>query len=268
MEVQAIIATMYQNDLAFIKKMNVKENYVVVNQTNFAEYTKLSYNNNDSNIYVISNEDRGLSKSRNIAIKYSNADICLVCDDDIVFVDDYETKIISMYNQLKDADVIIYDYSTSSKTRYCKKLSESVKMLRMIDLLKVSSVRISFKRDSIIKNNIKFDELFGAGSVFSSGEENLFLKECYKKGLKIYYYPEIICDVDFEESSWFTGFNDKYFQSKGALSYVFWGRVYHLYNLYFVVSKFNLYKKEINFLSALHNMYIGRKMYKKYIDGR
>lgn len=265
MKIQTLIATMYREDLSFLEKMNIKNNYVVINQTDFVKFPKFDNLNEDPSRIVLSNQERGLSKSRNLAISNSFSDICLVSDDDIVFVDGFEDKIRKMYEDLPEADIIIYDYSTSDKKRQCKRLGFSPKKLRLIDLLKVSSVRISFKREKIENNNIKFNELFGAGSTFPSGEENLFLKDCFNSRLKIYYYPLVICDVDFEESSWFNGFDEQYFQGKGALSYAFWGKIYHLYNLYFVISKYKLYHKNLSIIAALKNMYKGKIKFEQII---
>ena len=41
-------------------------------------------------IEVLSNNQRGLSKGRNVALLNSNADIYLIADDDIRYEDDYE----------------------------------------------------------------------------------------------------------------------------------------------------------------------------------
>ena len=50
--------------------------------------------------------------------------------------------------------------------------------------MSVCSCQITFKRKSIVDNNIFLNEMFGIGSKFISGEENIFLKEALKKKLK------------------------------------------------------------------------------------
>ena len=41
--------------------------------------------------------------------------------------------------------------------------------------------------------------------------------ECLKKGLKIYTYPAEIAVLEETESTWFSGYTEKYFYDKGYL---------------------------------------------------
>lgn len=257
MRVEALIATMYRKDLSFIENMNVLSPYVIVNQTNYDKYPFLK----DANLKVISNEERGLSKSRNLALSLAENDICLIADDDICYIKNYQSIVSEAYEKLTDADVIVFDYSTSSLSRKCSKISSDIKQLSLLDTLKVSSVRISFKRASIISKSIRFDELFGSGAIFQSGEENIFLKDCIDSGLKIFYYPAIICDVDFEDSTWFNGFDKRYFETKGAFSSVIFGNLYLIYIIQFLLRKYKLYSKTTSFLKAFSYCLKGRKKY-------
>ena len=95
-----------------------------------------------------------------------------------------------------------------------------------------SSVRIAFRTEMIRNNAICFNTCFGSGSIYSSGEETLFLNSVRKKGLKIYEYPATISKQIVSSSSWFSGFNEKYFYDKGALlaaAYPLWKRFLVLY---------------------------------------
>ncbi len=54
--------------------------------------------------------------------------------------------------------------------------------------------------------------------MYSWGEDTLFLKELIEKGLKLYKSPIRIASVDMSDSTWFKGYNEKYFKDKGHLS--------------------------------------------------
>ena len=54
-----------------------------------------------------------------------------------------------------------------------KKYSNNIKH-NYRSIREVNSVVIAFKRESIIKNNIEFDRLFGLGATFETGEEYIF----------------------------------------------------------------------------------------------
>ena len=51
---------------------------------------------------MIYTTERGLSKSRNLAIANAKTDICLICDDDEIFVDNYEEIILNAYYENKN----------------------------------------------------------------------------------------------------------------------------------------------------------------------
>ncbi|KGN72317.1 hypothetical protein HQ47_10260 [Porphyromonas macacae] len=230
---------------------------LLINQT---DYTKFPNINIQSGIHrVISNEERGLSKSRNLALKNAIGDICLIADDDVIYEPDYEQKVQRAYSVLKDADVIIFDIIKKDKrsTIYKKK-----RKLGFLAVLKCSSIRISFKRNSIIDNGITFNELFGAGTdLFSSGEENIFLYECLKKKLKIYYFPEVILTMNSVSSTWFKGYTRKYFNTKGAFAYEIWGAAWFLYVLQFLIRHYIQYRKELSIFKALKYCKEGRQIY-------
>ena len=69
----------------------------------------------------------------------------------------------------------------------------------------------------MLYNSISFSLLFGGGARYGSGEDSLFLQECFKAGMKVYRSPIKVADIRQDTSSWFTGYNDKYYRDKGAL---------------------------------------------------
>ena len=77
---QVLISTQnLQNDEQvnkLLKDMNVTSNYLIINQTK-------NHKCNIKNSKVITKFEKGLSKSRNIAIKEADEDIVLLADDDL-----------------------------------------------------------------------------------------------------------------------------------------------------------------------------------------
>ena len=79
------------------------------------------------------------------------------------------------------------------------------------------SVRIAFRRQSILNKGIRFNEKFGAGSgMYGMAEDSLFFRSIHRNGLKAYTYPKTIAEVDFSSSTWFSGFNERYYYDMGA----------------------------------------------------
>ena len=62
------------------------------------------------------------------------------------------------------------------------------------------------------------------GTQFGSGEDSIFIYDCIKSGMKVYTSPEIILTIPKSDSTWFEGYNEKYFYDKGALMARIFGR--------------------------------------------
>ena len=262
MRIEPLVATMYQKDTDLRLKMNIDGPCTIINQTDFNKYPNLQVEEN--NFLFISNQERGLSKSRNAALKATKAEICLVADDDLIYNDNYLTIIEEAYGKYPKADLIIFDFTPKNQgERTYGSLYSSPRKLKKLDALKVSSVRISFRKKSIVDNKIYFNEKFGVGATFHSGEEHLFLKKCFENNLQVYYVPIQLSTVDFKNSGWFKGFDKKYFISKGAFAYAFFKSNYLMYIFYFAITKRNLYKEDYSIFKAIKFMKKGAKIYRK-----
>lgn len=174
---------------------------------------------------------RGLTKSRNLAISLSKGDICLLCDDDEVFCNGYMEEIIKAYSSLPQADVIIFQMENMPN-----KLGQKIKKLSYLDLLKVSSWQISFLRKRL--GSVRFDENMGAGTGNGAEEEFKFLTDCRKAGLKIYYVPVKIARVEQQSSTWFKGYNKVFFVNRGNTTrYIMGPLLAFIYGLYYCFFK-------------------------------
>lgn len=81
------MSVMNQIDMRIAEQCNANTDILVINQCNFDGYDEKYYNG--YKIRMISTTERGLSKSRNMAIKNAMGDICIFCDDDVVYRDEY-----------------------------------------------------------------------------------------------------------------------------------------------------------------------------------
>jgi hypothetical protein len=170
---------------------------------------------------------------------------------------------LDSYEKNKEADIIIFCYDAVGRHR--KKFSKRSKKIGYLGTMKVSSVQITFKQKSIREKGIRLNELFGTGSSnYLSGEENIFLFECLKKGLKIYFEPKSILSIDDScESTWFKGYNNKALFDKGAVFSAMSSKWYHLLILQFAIRKYKLYRDKLSFSEAVKCMYQGHKHYIK-----
>ncbi len=181
---------------------------------------------------------RGLTRSRNMAIAHAIGDVCLLCDDDEVFLPDYEETILGAYRQLPQADVIIFKMADRPAS-----FPDKIQRLRFPKTAKVSSWQISFRRESLLRTGVRFDELLGAGTGNGAEEELKFLLDCQRAGLQIYYFPGTIARVAQTQSTWFRGYDRHFFYDRGATTrYILGWPLAAAYALYYVLAKRALYR--------------------------
>lgn len=216
MNIELLVSTMYQkNIIELCEKMNIQTNAIVINQCDKFNYEKFDIK--DSTIISYSFNEKGIGLSRNNALMRATADICMFSDDDMIYKDNYEQIVLESFSELEDADVIIFNLEEKNQTRY---IINKIERVGWHNYLRYGTARIAIRRESIIKNTIFFNQLFGGGTKYCHGEDNLFLTECLKNGLKIYTMPKTIAALtDERPSSWYNGYNKKYFLDQGALYY-------------------------------------------------
>lgn len=183
MNIEVLVSTMQQNDFSLVERMNIKSNALIINQCDQNKYIEVEKEN--GNIRMISTTDRGLSKSRNLALDNSKADICIVADDDLIYEYNYLNIVRQAYKDYPAADIIAFSVPSTNQNRPTSELKEG--KVDFLHSMKLASFQITFKRQTFIENNIRFNELFGAGAKYTCGEENILLTEALKKDLKIFY---------------------------------------------------------------------------------
>ena len=258
MNLEVMVSTMHQRDISLIEKMNLKSDVLIINQCERIEEYRARTNNNV--VRMLSDNKRGLSMSRNKAIENSIGDVCLIADDDLVYVDGYKERVLNQFIKYPEADIIVFQVEGIEQE--FKKYSSKAKKINFITSMKVASVEVAFKLKSIKDANIKFDDLFGAGSTYFMGEESIFLFDALKKNLKIIYVPIKIADLHIETSSWFTGYNSAYFVSKGACYTRMSISFSRILIFQFAFRKYKLFKEQdMNIKNAIQFMLEGRKNY-------
>lgn len=262
MKIEVLISTMnlIDND-ALIKKMKITGPSLTINQI-----TKKGLNllNNKGQNSILSYLEKGLSRSRNKALINSNCDICVIADDDMYYEGNYLESITNAYTKYPDADIIIFVVDNEDIAH--KKKIQKEGRISYLKSLKVQSVQMTFKRESILKNNIKFDEHFGAGSTYYWGEENIFLFDCLRKGLKIYYVPVKIATLEISTSSWDKSNTRQHYNIQGIVYYRMSKYFYPILITQFALRKGKIYRPDLNFFQVMHHMFEGARKYKNKIN--
>ncbi len=259
MSVQVLISTMNQpkDDYSLLDRMNIQSKAVVVNQCDRNKTQVIEYNGHS--VAWVDTTERGLSRSRNMAIQNAEDEICLLADDDEVLISGYSQVIENAFYENEFASIIRFQIGGIEKE--FKKYPIKMQNIGFLKSMKISSVEIAFRRNAVVDNEIKFDVLLGAGAEFNHGEENVFMFDCLKKGLKTIYVPALIAKLHIGNSSWFQGFNAEYFISSGA-SYTAMSRALSwILILQFAVRRYKRYRSEMSFFRAIKYMNKGKKQY-------
>lgn len=253
-KVSVLISCMYQRDTSIVQLSHVKGDAVVINQCN--EKCVQHFPVEGGEVCFVSTTERGLSRSRNMAIDAARSELCIISDDDEVFVEGYSKMLIHAFEQYPNADVIIFCVDNANKI-----YAEKPYSVGFLKALKVASWQISFRLNSIVRAQVRFDEQMGSGTGHGSCEEIKFIFDCLRAGLRVQYVPITLARMnEGSESQWFKGFTPQYFFNRGwslrRLMGGFWGR---LYILYFAIFKYSLYKQDCSLCQALFRMMQGAR---------
>ncbi|MBR3126061.1 MAG: glycosyltransferase family 2 protein [Mogibacterium sp.] len=246
---------MNQKDFSLIEKMRITSDAVVVNQCGRDE--TIVFPKNGKTIKWINSSTSGLSISRNICLKNATADICLLADDDLEYVDGYETIVSKAFVDYAEADIIRFKAEGIEKE--FKHYPDKPKRIGFFNSLKSSSVELAFRRSSL--SGIRFDELIGAGTKYCMGEENAFLVHCLRSNAKMMFLPETISRLHFGTSSWRNITTEQYLISRGASFEAMGTHLIHALILQFAVRKRYLYRESFSIAEAIQLMYRGRRCY-------
>ncbi len=263
MEPEVLLSAMYLDNEDYIDTLGIHSDCVVINQCDRKCDRKSTREKGGHTFEVtyIETKERGLSASRNMALRYAAGDICILCDNDVEYVPDYDRIINDAFNTY-DADIIVFFIKRPERQR---PVFDRPRRMGYLSVLKIFSPEIAIRRSRV---DVRFDELFGAGARFFLGEENLFLYECLKKGLRIMYVPKMIAAVRDEESTWFKGYNRDFFISRGA-NYTAMTHAFSLILiLQFALRKRKLYSNNMSIAAAIAAMLEGRRQYKEAIRGK
>ena len=258
MTFQLLVSTMHQKDRSLLERMKISSDAVVVNQCDKEGCETIEYNGHS--VLWIDTVERGLSKSRNMAIRNATADICLLSDDDMEYRDGYEDTVVSAFSRI-NADVIRFQvFGIEKKFKDYPPEEQKIDYLKS---MKMASVEIAFKRAVFIEKNILFDELIGAGTEFMMGEENAMPFLWLRKRLNIFYTPRAVADLHIGDSTWFSGMNEKFFVGKGAAFTAMKTPFTSLLIWQWAIRKRGLYKDVFSVGGAVKLMRKGKKLYLK-----
>lgn len=227
---EILCVTMHQKDFSKIQQMNIHSDVLFANQADRTCLEEIEFEGHRAR--MITTDTRGVGVNRNMALQYARGEICLFADDDVTYDDDMESRVLAEFEAHPDASIMIF-HLTSDSERKLEKYSKTKKCCRF-GRMPWGAVRIAFRLSAVRKANLWFTTLFGGGAMFPSGEDSLWLTEARRKGLTMYVSKETIGTVSFQTSTWFTGYDERFFYGKGAYCEAAHKRFCQIWCLYYL----------------------------------
>lgn len=216
MGIEVLVTTMHQTDLSKYKEMNLQTDAVLANQTDYFGYQEEIIGS--ATVKMISTATRGLSRNRNIAMAMSTGEYILFADDDLQFIDGYADIIVNEFVEHPEAEAIKFNlFDLSEDRKISMKSIEKFERATMLNMGASGVCGVAIKKNVLIRANLKFNEKFGTGTENYCGEDTIFIFEMLKKKIKFYRSPKKIAGINQSVSSWFEGYNERYFEVSGKL---------------------------------------------------
>lgn len=219
MNLEVLVTTMYQTNTAKYQEMNLQTDAVIANQTDRNEYKVEQIAGH--NLKMISTDTRGLSRNRNIAIALSSAELIMFMDDDAVFLEGYEEKVLEEFEKHPEADAIRFETNTVAISDQKKvEMSEVKQIFRKAtrrELARYGVCGLVIRGEIMKRFCLHFNECFGPGTENYCGEDTIFLQTMLNKKIRLFLSPITVADIDKSGSTWFEGYNEKYFYVTGRV---------------------------------------------------
>ncbi|MBQ4565114.1 MAG: glycosyltransferase [Oscillospiraceae bacterium] len=232
-QLQVLVATMHREDLSLAEQMKIDCAAILANQADREEVQHLD--RPCGAVQMITTKTRGVGLNRNIALRAATAELLLLADDDVVYYDGLTEGVTRAFRENPRADVLIFGMDLTKEGRVIGKRRPPQKRLRIFNALRYGTYTIALRREALQRAQLSFHLSFGGGCIYSAGEDSLFLRDCFRKGLKVYGSSYVLGTCAKDTSTWFTAYNEKYFYDKGAFVRHLFPRCPYLMAPYFAI---------------------------------
>lgn len=187
---------------------------IVVSQGNhkFIEETLKQY---DFEYKHITMDEKGISKARNKGIPYISGNVMTLADDDGWYKNNaFET--VKAHIEKHNPDIACFEHYDPIKKEFSKVYPEKeILNFSKKSVLRQSSLDVYVNIDRVRDYKIGFDERFGVGGKYNSGEENIYLMDLYNLGYKkMCFFPVVVAYHPNKEGNYL---DRKSFIAKGPL---------------------------------------------------
>ncbi|MBR1860687.1 MAG: glycosyltransferase [Lachnospiraceae bacterium] len=223
MTLQLLVSCVGQDVHALCKKMNIGSDAIIINQK--AEFAEEVFNHNGHVIRALSMDEKGVGLSRTTALQRATSDIVLFSDEDIVYDDDCEKRVLEQFKKNPGIDMIFFNVKVVKERRTY--WTETPHRVHFWNCGRYPAYSIAVRTKRLHELGLTYHLWFGGGAIYSNGEDSLFINEALKRGMKLLAVPVCIGEEkpreDGQGSTWFNGYDEKFFYDRGVLYHYLYG---------------------------------------------
>ena len=218
---ELLVSAVNETPAALAEKMNIRTEAVIINQCGHFAYEEFSCRGHLVRAWSL--RERGVGLSRNSALMRAQGDICLFADEDIRYADDYADAVLSQFAAHPEADMLLFnvDVCENRRTYHIDRYGR----VRLYNCGRYPAYSFAVRREAMHRKNVWFSLLFGGGARYSNGEDSLFIRDCIRSGMRVYKTPVTIGREEERESTWFSGYHEKFFFDRGVLYESLYGKL-------------------------------------------
>lgn len=230
--------------------MKLDSDAVIINQCDHFSYEEWEEGGHRLRAFCMA--ERGVGLSRNSALMRAEGEICLFSDQDIVYEDGYEKKIVAEFEKNPKADMLLFNIEVEKERRTYYNMKR--KRVRWYNCGRYGAVSFAVRREALLSSGVTFSLLFGGGARYSNGEDSLFLLDFLRKGYRVYTAPVRIGRERSTESTWFSGYHEKFFFDRGVLYHALYGKLAGLMALRYLFAHKDILCAQLTLKQAFRQM--------------
>lgn len=260
MTLEMLISAVNADPCRLIENMKIECPAVLVDQCGRVSFELLERPAGSVRVFYM--DEKGVGKSRNKALSESEGDILLFADEDIVYDSGYADRVLREFEDHPEAEVLFFNVRVCDERRtYWNEDRAKVKIWNAgrYPAYSIALRKEAFKRAEEKYGNIRFSELFGGGAKYSCGEDSLFIKDLLKAGLRSYRTTVEIGEEVPRQSTWFKGYDRKYFFDRGVLFHFLYGVMAFPMGIRYVLLKRKVMCNQVPWTEALKEINKGIK---------
>lgn len=231
MKLQILVSAVDKDGRKLAERMKLPAEAILVIQGKENKYDQWERPEGRVRCYCFA--ERGVGLSRNNALLRADGDLCLFSDEDIVYRPDAAGTVLRAFEEHPGADMLLFNVKVHPDRRTY--WTQRFHRVRWYNSGRYPAYSFAVRTDRMHAKNLSYSLLFGGGAKYANGEDSLFLLDCLRAGLKVFAVPEEIGEEVPRPSTWFKGYDEKFFHDRGVLYHVLYGPLAGLMGLRFLL---------------------------------